>query len=282
MLAPLLVAALVLAEAPVQVQVQVQVPQVAAPDLTVINLESNRAAFLTEHFAQQLAQAGLNVVTAKQIATLLGQERQRTLLGCGENNESCMTELANALGSDAVLTGSVAKIGATYQVNLSVVSARDGKALSVLSTQESSEEAVLDAMVREGPRVAQEVFGKLRPGHSLVPGSKGPRRLAWIPAVGGALVAGAGVALLVVAWGMDDQLRGVGVYAGSHFSADKASQLASSGQALQSGGVVLISVGAAALVTAAGLLAFGADQPVRVALFPTPQGGALAFTGVFP
>src|SRR5690242_11003681 len=90
---------------------QVAAPHIAAPDLTVVGLELNRGALYTEHFAQQLTALGFSVVTQKQIASLLGQERQKQLLGCATQSDSCIAELASALGSDAIITGSVAKLG---------------------------------------------------------------------------------------------------------------------------------------------------------------------------
>lgn len=81
-------------------------PQVAAPELTVIGIDANRAALFTEHLAQQLTALGFTVVSAKQMGSLLGQERQKQLLGCSEESASCMAELAAALGSDAIVTGS--------------------------------------------------------------------------------------------------------------------------------------------------------------------------------
>src|SRR5690348_18463884 len=106
---------------------------IAAPDLSVVNVEENRATFYTEYFAQELTRAGLRVVTAKQISAVLGMERQRQLLNCSDSSSSCMAELANALGTDGILIGTIAQIGSLFQVNLSIVGSRDRATLSVRS-----------------------------------------------------------------------------------------------------------------------------------------------------
>lgn len=58
--------------------------KVAAPGFNVINLEARLGEFYTEHTAQQLKLLGLEVITVREIASMLGLERQRQLLGCSE------------------------------------------------------------------------------------------------------------------------------------------------------------------------------------------------------
>lgn len=51
----------------------------------------------------------VDVVTMDEIRTMLDVEAQRQLVGCDE--QSCLAEIADALGADVILTGSVAKVG---------------------------------------------------------------------------------------------------------------------------------------------------------------------------
>lgn len=254
--------------------------QVAAPDLSVVNLDKDRGTLFTEHLAQQLTALGLTVVTSKQMSALLGQERQRQLMGC-DVSTSCMAELASAMGSDAVLVGTVAKLDGTYQLNVSLVAAKDAKPVTVLSSRESSEVGVLDALTREAPRLAQEAVARLRPGHSLTLAKKGVRPLAWIPAVAGALLAASGGVMLTVAASDSDRLRGVGVHAGETLTLAEARALATDGQNAQSLGVALVGAGAVALLAAGGMALFGADTPAAITLAPAPGGFGVALGGTF-
>ncbi len=260
---------------------QLQPPQLAAPDLSVVNLEANRAGVFTDHLAQQLTQLGLTVVSSRQIGALLGQERQKQLLGCAETATDCMAELANALGSDAVVTGSIAKIDATFQVNISVISAKDGKPLSVLSSSENTEAGVLAVMSREAPRIAQEVFAKLRPGQRLVLPSPGVRRVSWIPAAAGAVLLAVGAGLTLSAHGDSDRLRGSGLAASSMFTRTEAQDLASAGQTKQTVGMALGAVGIAACVAGLGMFVFGGSSEARITVAGSPDGAAFVFAGAW-
>src|SRR5450432_1754754 len=91
--------------------------KLAEPGLSVVGLSQQRAEVFTGHLAGRLLDAGAQVTTAKAIEQLLGVERQKQLLGCNEQHASCLVEIANALGSDGIVFGEIAKVGASYQVN---------------------------------------------------------------------------------------------------------------------------------------------------------------------
>ena len=72
-------------------------------DVVVARVE-RLAAGINEQILTELSQvARYTVVGASDIATLIGLERQKQLQGCGEDSESCMAELGNALGVEGVL-----------------------------------------------------------------------------------------------------------------------------------------------------------------------------------
>ena len=50
--------------------------------------------------------------------SMLGIERQKQLVGCGEDSSSCMAELSGALNARYVLGGSVSRFGDALQLNL--------------------------------------------------------------------------------------------------------------------------------------------------------------------
>ncbi len=85
---------------------------------------------VTEFVQTQLNNAGIYEVTGPgDISNLLGLERQKQLLGCGESSSSCATELAGALNADRIISGDLSRIDDTFLLNLSLQDARTGKAL---------------------------------------------------------------------------------------------------------------------------------------------------------
>lgn len=74
--------------------------------------------------------AGLRVyqvVSQKDVTTLLGVERQRQLLGCSDDGGACMAELAGALNARYVLSGQLNRLGETYQLTLQVLDTQRGQ-----------------------------------------------------------------------------------------------------------------------------------------------------------
>jgi TolB-like protein len=100
-------------------------PSSEKPKLLVLALEPaggvapDVASALTETVTTEVATRGLfDVLSTKDVQTLLGVERQKQMMGCSEEARSCLTELAGALGARFVLSGSVTKLGEAYQLNL--------------------------------------------------------------------------------------------------------------------------------------------------------------------
>src|ERR1043165_1255027 len=91
--------------------------KLASPGLDAVNLKKDRVDFFADHFAQELSNRGIRVITAQEVSAVLGLARTQQLMGCDEGATSCMTELADALGVDGVITGSIGQFGGTYQGN---------------------------------------------------------------------------------------------------------------------------------------------------------------------
>jgi TolB-like protein len=109
-------AALVLLAGPTENK---SLPKLAVMELTVAGgIEAGVSGPMTEAITTEVAAAGFfDVLSARDVQTLLGAERQRQLLGCSEEG-SCLAEMAGALGARFVLSGSLAKLGDTYQLTL--------------------------------------------------------------------------------------------------------------------------------------------------------------------
>ena len=95
------------------------------PRIAVLTLRAEGAAsgptanLLTEVITTELAHSGkFQVLSSSDIATMLGFERQKQLLGCDEG-DSCMAEIGAALGSEILVSGSVGKLGEAFVLTVS-------------------------------------------------------------------------------------------------------------------------------------------------------------------
>lgn len=131
--------------------------KLALPGFNFVKVEPELAGFFSEHFAQKLTFEKVKVTTAADISTLLGFERQKELLGCAENAQSCIAELANALGVDGLVVGSIGKFGENFQVNVKTLSATDGRMLCAYSTNVKGEQEVLGALDKAAASFAMQL-----------------------------------------------------------------------------------------------------------------------------
>lgn len=69
------------------------------------------------------------MISTKEVQSLLGLERQKQMLGCGEQG-SCLAELAGALGAKLVLSGTVGRLGEVYQLTLQMLDSAKAQTLS--------------------------------------------------------------------------------------------------------------------------------------------------------
>src|SRR5947207_17625 len=83
----------------------------AKPKLIVLRLsvaggvEPELGGAITEAVTTEVSARGFfNVLSSKDVETLLGVERQKQMLGCADDASSCLSELAGALGARFVLS----------------------------------------------------------------------------------------------------------------------------------------------------------------------------------
>lgn len=139
-------------------------PSLAVMDLTDRGVGEQVASLVSETVLQEAHKLqGVHVVGSSEIRTLLGLQRQREVLGCADG-DACMTELANALGTDEILTGSVGKVGESYVITLQRIDSKKGVAIASDTERlvGTTAEGFLDAV---GP-----MFAKLFPSVPLQPG----------------------------------------------------------------------------------------------------------------
>lgn len=253
-------------------------PKMAAPGLTCAGIPPGTCNAFSEHLAQQLTDKTLSVSTASDIEAVLGQERQKQLLGCEDNSSSCSLEIANALGVDAILRGSLAKVGQTVIINIRVVSASNAKSLASYSETAQGLEMVPEALERAAERISVEL--NLEGGASR--GARWAKPKVLVPAGIAVAAAAGGVATLFMAKGQLDQLNG-------RVSPDfDPRETASRGQTLATTSYALFGVAGAAAITA-GVLFFlsgssttATSEPLPATMAIGPSGAFISFTGVWP
>ncbi len=131
--------------------------RLAAPTFSYANLDEKTGDFFVDSLGQQLLKQGAQVISQKEIAAVLGLERQKQLMGCGDDQGSCLAELAGALGVDGILIGSVARTSAGFACNLKVVASSSGKTLAAESVRVKSDDALLDWFEQAAVRVVGDV-----------------------------------------------------------------------------------------------------------------------------
>jgi TolB-like protein len=127
-------------------------PRVAVMELRPLETAPAKAEILSEvALTEATAIGGLEVIGRSDINALLGLEKQRQLLGCGEDT-SCLVEIGGALGVDYLLTGSLGRLGALYRVDLRLVDARKARVLDRAGESVSGDEEKLVATIQRGVR----------------------------------------------------------------------------------------------------------------------------------
>ena len=255
-------------------------PKVASPAWNVVDVKPELAAFYAEQLAQALRAEGLSVTTASDMATLLGVERQRELLGCSEGN-SCLVELANALGCEATLTVNLARLGSSFRGLAKLMSSRDGSILSSVKIDAANEADLSDKLEAAAKALAgplKKTGAPVNPvplaRESVVaqPGKVAPKAW-WVPGALGVVAVGTGSVLIGLAGGKFSELNRATDSTG-------AAGLSRDGAAMQTSGWILGGVGLAAVAASVAFLVFGSTDVAPV-LTIAPSGALLGLGGHF-
>jgi TolB-like protein len=241
-------------------------PKVAVMELQSAGAPKEAATALSEAITQEISRRGfLDVISSRDIETLLGVERQKQLLGCSDT--SCTTELAGALGTRFVLSGTLSKLGETYQLSLQML--EPARAQTVARGVRLGKD--IESLVRQLPWVIAEATATPLPA---APSKVLPISLL---SVGGAALA---TSLVLTIDGVSrysaltsELSSSAGVYK------TKAAYQAEIDSIGVSRTVAIITGSAGALLVAAGLVVYPAEG-TSVALLPTSNG--FAFAGAFP
>ncbi len=249
-------------------------PKVVSPEWNAVNVKKELVTFYADALADGLRKQGLEVVTAQDIATLLGMERQRALVGCADDASQCMAELANALGADATLVVNLARFDdGGFRGIAKLISSKSGATLSSAQLDSSTERRLLDSLERAAKVLAAPFVEVPAVTTAPVAENTSITRFWWVPGVAGLAVGAAGAGLLVAAQGEHAEVRRQNSYA-------DAERVANSGKALQTGGWTAVGVGAALVVAGSVMLAWPKAEVVPSAVV-TPDGAAVGVGGRF-
>lgn len=224
-----------------------------APFTDAVTAEAQRTSFF-------------EVVSSRDVSSLLGIERQRQLLGCTSEGSSCMTELSGALGARFVLSGTVAKLGQAYQLTLTTLDSQRATPLGRATRLASSLEALRATL----PWAVAEA--------TATPMPEAPSKALPVTLVA---VGGAGMVFGLV-WGavhlaQEQQLASVlNSAANSPGVLDtRASYQQELTRLTTQRWVALSALGVGAVAVAVGSLLFGLSDTPKVAVVPTASGFAL-------
>lgn len=167
-------------------------PKLLVTSITVgggVEAETGKA--MTDSLAAEVSRRGFfNVLSSNDVQQLIGLERQKQLMGCGEDSSSCLAELANAMGVDFVMSGTITRLGDAYQLTLQTLNTQKAQPLG-RSTRIASDLKALNGFV---PYAVAEA--------TATPAPAPPSRILPFTALGigtAALVAGGGFGFLAFA-----------------------------------------------------------------------------------
>jgi hypothetical protein len=255
------------------------VNRIASPPWNAVNVKPELAAVYADRLAESLRQAKMSVITAQDMATVIGMEQQRQLLSCDEASSNCLVELANALGCDAVLIVNLARLDdGAFRGVAKLVGSRDGSVLASTPLDGDSERGLLKRLDEVGAILSTQLnpSAPTSAAVSAVSAVKTPATAFWwIPGSVGIAGLGTGAALFALAGQRYAAVDRAATYA-------EATQLARDGVGLQTVAWVGLGLGAAAVATTVVFWVLKERPPaVRGDLVVSPRGATLAVSGAW-
>ena len=272
--------------------------KVAVPGFTIVGMDMALGDAWADSFVTRLgADTDFKLISSKDIAAVLGLERQKELLGCGEAQTSCLAELAGALGVDAILSGTFAQSGTSITATLRVLKSSDGSQIAASTSRLKDGEALQDWLEVQ----AGELGGKMRVAFGLparagaavaattgsTPTSTstvsstsssggGSSIVRLVPGILGAAALITGGVLFGLSKGSASRLQSP-----EPLTSQQISELKSGGRTFEGAGVGLMIGGGVAIAASVVWMIAAPRSEVRVAIVPAPFGGAAIVGGSF-
>jgi hypothetical protein len=150
--------------APAEAGAKTRALRVAVADLQLAEVEENVGRVFTDSLLAELRKLErLSVISMDEVRAMLDLEAQKQLVGCDEE-ESCLAEIAGALGADVLIIGGLARVGDQSVLSLKRIDQQRARVVEQVSQrlQPARGEEFLAAV---GPAVET-----LFPTHPLRPG----------------------------------------------------------------------------------------------------------------
>lgn len=171
-----------------------QKPTVLVLDLEAAGVSKDDAHFVTAEIARTLAEpATVNVLTAADLRRLASLESDKQAMGC--EAQSCLAELANAMGAEYVVFGTVGRIDEQVMLELSLFAAAAARPVGRRDVKATS----LSLVIKRTPREVHALAGDLLPPYAGPDpdAPDGPSALL----VAGGVTAGAGALVVLLGAG---------------------------------------------------------------------------------
>ncbi len=127
--------------------------------------QSTAAAITEAVVAEVRKQSRAEVITQREIASILSLEKQKAMLGC--ETEACMAELGGALGADRLVAGDLAKLGESFLLHLRVVDVK--KVRVTAQADRRLRGGTIDDVLDVLPAMVAELFPGAPPPQAAVP-----------------------------------------------------------------------------------------------------------------
>jgi len=132
--------------------------KIAVLDVRAVGtFDPKQVAGLSTLIASEATRRGLRVISGADIATLLGFERQRQLMGCGES--SCLVELGGALGVGQVVSSAGSEVGGTWRRTLTLLETARGLAMTRVTRQTERQKDLVKLVSQQLGEALQPIVG---------------------------------------------------------------------------------------------------------------------------
>jgi hypothetical protein len=256
-------------------------PRIFVNDLTPQGVSDAEALAVRDAVVAALAGQGLfDVISTRDVQTLLGAERQKQLLGACVDETQCAADASQLLNARFVLSGQLSRLGEAVQLQLAALDTQQGKPVGRATRIAPS----MDALRQMVPYAAAESVGApLPPPPTKVPS------ISLIAVGGGTVLAGGIIGLQALATenALNEELCPGGAQeaqrcGGANLNPRDYYLAQNQDLSLRKGVAVGLLVGGAAL-TALGVILFPPEvaRP-SFALKLVPGPGSLALVGSLP
>lgn len=230
MLTPMLISALVASAAPDGGQ------SVLVLDLSETTSDRKLAELATELVASSVAERpSISVITTNDLRKVSELEAQKSVMNC--EDDSCLAELANAMGARYVVSGTIGKLESSYITTLTLFDSDEARSVGRKSVQAKS----LDELPAVINTAVASLFGPFAVKEPSPPPAEGAMSTTGWLGIGAVAVGASAFAI-----------GGLGALFSELTTQDKSAPLADKEAALATGRIMLVVAGAGAAIAAGG------------------------------